>query len=163
PAAVATWLGALLGLGAPGPPVLLAAGALLAAGVVLGCRLRGALGAALVVVAVCAATGWAVASWRLGVVHGGPLATLAADPAVVVRDLVVAAGPVPVRPTVVGNTRAPAEVTVRVDLRRAEARGDMITTSQPVLVVAPAHGWDTVLPGQLVRVSGRFRPAQPND
>jgi competence protein ComEC len=120
--------------------------------------------ALLAVAAACAcAAGTSVAAAiHVHVIDSGPVVRLARDGAIVRADAVVTADPVRVRSRVVGNTRAPTEYAVRADLVTVSGRGSTTATREPVLLIAAGGWWSGVLPGQVVRVSGRLRPSDPS-
>ena len=177
--AAAAWAAALSALTRP-PQWTLWIGALLAAlGVALGtlarrCRRPSRVTAAarrsarrsamLVSAAVCAcAAGASVATAiHMSVIGSGPVVRLAAQAASVRAEAVVTADPVLLRSRVVGNSRAPTEYAVRADLLRVVGRGTVVSTREPVLLIAPGAAWEDVLPGQTVRVAGRLRAADPS-
>jgi competence protein ComEC len=171
PGAVASWLAALLVLLVPGPtgwvvPAVTAAVALAAAVTVRpgarGTRRR-TVGAVVLAAAACACATSVAAGWRSRSLHDGEVARLAADQASGRFEVVLTGDPQTVRSRVRGNALLAPRITATARLERADARGRVLVTRQPVLLVAPADGWSDLLPGQRLLVDGRLRPADRTD
>ena len=162
--AVATWAGAFAGLASPGWWLWPSAGTVAAAGLV-GWRARPAVAAAL----VCLAVGAAVGGLRVLGLHAGPVDALAGERAVVEARLVVTGDPSRHHGVSHGQDRARDLVVVPARLERAVVRGRVLRVRSPVLVLASGRpagddsptGWDLLLPGQRIGLTGRLGPARP--
>lgn len=159
PAAGAAWVAAWT---APLAPVswslVAAAGVTVAAVLVAGSRMPGAaaLAAAL---AVGAAAGVGAAA-RVAANSAGPVDDLAASRATATVQLRVTGDPA-VRPTASRFGRGEV-VTVPVLVQQVVARGQVGEVHSRVLVVATDRSWTDLIPGQELRVAGRFAPARPH-
>lgn len=161
PAAVATWLGVLAGLHAPGS-WLAAAGSAMVAGwtgfALSGRHVRatGRTRLAIVVTVVAALAGMAVGYLRAEPVRHGPVAELAAGEAFVSAEGVVTEDP-SVR-TPAADAGAPY-VLARLRLDSVIGRGERADVRTPVMLVASDLTWAELLPGTPVRVQGRLAAA----
>ena len=158
PAAGAAWAAAWAAPLAPVRWVLLAAGAVaIAAALLARSRLAGSavLAAAL---GVGAAAGIGAAA-RVSAAAAGPVDELAAQRATATVDLRVTGDPA-VRPTM-SRFGAGEVITVPVLVQRVAARGQVTEVRSRVLVVASDRSWTDLIPGQELRVAGRFAPARP--
>ena len=164
--AVAAWVGAFVGTGGPlgrslGWLVVLGTGlSLMAAAVLAGRSGRSALGRAAVLVLLCLTAASTVGALRLQAVRGSGLAGLARDGATASGSGVVTADPVRHRGHTRGDRRFGDLLLVPVRLERVEARGRLVRTRAPVLVLATDRGWGSVLPGQRLALTGRLAPAE---
>jgi competence protein ComEC len=169
PAALAGWLGALVGTALPPATSLVVAVAGIAAAVLATVGCRGAAGRRRAVLAVTAAAlacfGATVlaGAWRVHTLQSGPVSYLAADRAVGLAELVVTADPVPVKAAARSSNRAPSQVVVSMRLERFQAHGLDVRSHEPVVVVAPAVGWSDLLPSQRLLVDARLGPPDPGD
>lgn len=159
PAAGAAWVAAWSAPLAPVESVLVAAGiAAVAAALLAGSRLTGAavLAAAL---GVGAAAGIGAAA-RVSAVAAGPVDDLAAERATATVELRITGDPA-VRPT---NSRfgRGEVITVPALVQRVTARGQVTEVHSRVLVAATERSWVHLMPGQDLRVSGRFAPPRPH-
>jgi competence protein ComEC len=164
--AVAAWVGAFVGTGGPaGRSVgwLVVLGivlSLLAAAVLAGRSGRSALGRAVVLVLLCLVAGSTVGALRLQAVRGSGLAGLARDGATASASGVVTADPVLHRGRTRGDRRLGDLLLVPTRLDRVEARGRLVRTRAPVLLLARDRRWGAVLPGQRLSLTGRLAPAE---
>jgi competence protein ComEC len=164
--AVAAWVGAFVGTGAPagrsvGWLVALGVGlSLTVAAVVAGRADRGALARGVVLVLLCLVAGSTVGALRLEAVRGSGLAGLAQDGATASASGVVTADPVLHPGRTRGDRRLGDLLVVPVRLDRVEARGRLIRTRAPVLVLALDRRWAALLPGQRLALTGRLGPAE---
>jgi competence protein ComEC len=157
PAATTAWAAAWLAPAAPVRLTLPAAGAVaLAALLLAGSRTAGAL-----VVAGALGVGAAVgigAAARVHAAGSGPVPALAAERATATVDLRVSGDPV-VHATQSGYGTGEV-VTVPALAQRVFARGVTTDVHSRVLVLAADRGWTNLIPGQELRVAGRFAPAR---
>ena len=154
PAAGAVWAVLLLGLGA-GPAGAALASAAAAVVLVTALRRRGRAAAVLV-----AAAGWALAAGVLVTVAGlavrtHPVRAAADRGAAATLHVVVRDDPHPLR---VAGPGAP-QVVVPATLTVAETGGARFRGAGRVLLIAPAEGWSTLLPGQRATAEGLLAPA----
>ena len=168
--AVATWLGAFVGTGLPPPwsgTRVVVSGVLLALAMTAGLLARPARGARALVaglVVVCFLSGLVLGGLRLAAVRASGLAGWAAERASVAASGVLTGDPVVHRGGTSGDHRQATLVVVPVRLARVEARGRLLSTRAPVVVLAQHRGWAGLLPGQRVTLAGRLglaRPGQP--
>lgn len=157
PAAVAIWVGVLIGLHVAALTVVAGAGAaavlsFAAATATARTGYRLAMGVALLALLA----GLAAGSARAWTVHDGPVADLAEGGATVTVDGVVTAQP---------STRsvaAPGEqpyVVGRLRVEGISGRGTAATVRTPVLLVGTDPAWSALLPGTRVSVRGRLTTA----
>jgi competence protein ComEC len=158
PAAAAAWFAAWVAPAAPVPLVLLAAAlsglaALLLAGSRAGAALvlAGALG-------MGAAAGIGAAA-RVQAAGAGPVPVLAAERATATVDLRITGDPA-VRATQ-SRFGAGEVVVVPVSVRRVVARGVTTEVHSRVILLVTDQQWADLIPGQELRVAGRFAPARP--
>ena len=111
----------------------------------------------------CAAAVVVGVALRSLVTHSGAAEALAGDRAVATVELVVTGDPRPLPPRAGGFTPPVDEVVVQARLEQVEARGHRWRTRVPVVVLAPADAWSTLLPSQHVRADVRMAPARPDD
>jgi competence protein ComEC len=97
----------------------------------------------------CAGATAVTTAIRVQARDGSPIAHLAADRAAATVDLVVTDDP---RPLAGGSGR----VAVPARVERASVAGHAWAGSARVLVLAPAAGWQALLPSQHVHADGRF-------
>ncbi|HUR75442.1 MAG TPA: ComEC/Rec2 family competence protein [Sporichthya sp.] len=158
PAAGAAWGAAWAAPLAPVRLALLAAAAAVVAALLLaGSRAAGSavLAAAL---GVGAAAGIGAAA-RVSAAGAGPVNELAAQGATATVGLRITGDPA-VRPTT--SRFGPGEVvTVPTLVQRVTARGQDTEVRSRVLVIADNRAWTDLIPGQEMRVAGRFAPARP--
>ena len=162
PAAAAVWLGALVSGWVTSAPVLVCVGLLSAVvGVLLirGGERRRVAGIALVSLGALAL---AVAA-RLSVLESGPVPALAHDRAIGELRVVVTGDPRPRSTRTIGSARAPDGVVFTARLEGIDARGRAWRVREPVLVLAPTKGWDTLVPSQHVRLTGRLDTPRQGD
>ena len=111
-------------------------------------------------VLLCLLAGSTVGALRLEAVRGSGLAGLAQEGATASasggRDRRPGAAPGRTR----GDRRFGDLVLVPVRLDRVEARGRLIRTRAPVLVLATDRRWAALLPGQRLALTGRLGPAE---
>ncbi len=164
--AVAAWIGAFVGTGAPagrsvGWLAVLGIGlSLMAAAVIARRSGRSALARAVVLVLLCLIAGSTVGALRLQAVRGSGLAALARDGATASASGVVTADPVLHRGRTRGDRRLGDLLLVPVRLDRVEARGRLVRTRAPVLVLATDRRWAALLPGQRLALTGRLGTAE---
>ncbi|MDQ1601791.1 MAG: competence protein ComEC [Actinomycetota bacterium] len=164
--AVAAWVGAFVGTGAPtgrsvGWLVVLSIGmSLMATAVIAGRSGRSALARAVVLVLLCLVAGSTVGGLRLQAVRGSGLAGFARDGATASASGVVTADPVLHRGRTRGDRRFGDLFLVPVRLDRVEVRGRLVRTRAPVLVLATDRRWAALLPGQRLALTGRLGPAE---
>jgi competence protein ComEC len=154
--AVAGWLAVLWGLGRP-------AGLVLGAGL-LALALTALLGLAghrngrwYLVAAGCCAVAMLLMplAARLHRARDSPVARLAAGRPAVVAELTVTGDP---RLLAARGTSGLPRAAVDATLRSLQLAGRSVPVSGSVLILAPADGWQAVLPGQRVRLAGRLVP-----
>jgi competence protein ComEC len=141
-----------------------AAGTLLPVSVAVGSAVAGALLAGVVrhrAAVVAFGVGMAIAAISTAVhvhaLHTGPVADLAARHAEVEVIARLVRDPQPL----VSGSGAPFTL---VDATVVEVLGERAQhTSAPVLLLSFGSGWDGLLPGQRVDVSGRLEPPRPHD
>jgi competence protein ComEC len=160
PAAGAAWAAAYLALGWPSHRSVLIAGlaALLA---VTGLLLGRGWAVVLAAAAGCAAACLLATGLRVAARDGSPLATLAHGHASAELRLTVVDDPRPlaVRGTALGGPRV--LVPVRAD--RITAGGRSWRLSARLLVLAPADGWQALLPSQRLAAHGLLSPPLGGD
>jgi competence protein ComEC len=158
PAAAAVWAVLLLGLGT-GPGGAAAGTATAAAVLVVALYRRGRATAVLVAAAGCAvAAGLLVAAQTLAV-RTHPLEAGAGRGAAATVHVVVRDDPRPLR----SAGRGPTQVVVPATLVAAETAGMRWRGGGRVLLVAPAAGWATLLPGQRATADGLLAPSSRAD
>ncbi|MGH8969456.1 MAG: ComEC/Rec2 family competence protein, partial [Actinomycetes bacterium] len=155
--AVACWLGAFVGTGAPGRWLLVAC-PLVMLGSAL-CWRRRALAAAAAGLSLGA--GLAAAGLRVLGLLVGEVDELAAERASAVATLVVTADPRRHTSATSGERRGPELFIVAARLERATVRGREVRARAPVLLLATDRAWGGLLPGQRVGAVGRLGPARP--
>lgn len=157
PAALGVWAVTAVGLdtGARSSAVIavVCGGLALAA---LAARVRPAAVIALALGASAAAAG--ATAVRVHVRDASPLRSVAADRAGVSARLRVTGDP---RPLTAGF--GGPQVAVTGVVTDAVIRGHRWQVADPVLVLAPAPGWSTLVPSQRVTVAGSLRPARGGD
>ncbi|MFC7659268.1 ComEC/Rec2 family competence protein [Pseudonocardia benzenivorans] len=89
-----------------------------------------------------------------------PLADAAARGASATVRVTLTDDPRPVR---VSGGFGPAQVTITASLDQARAGAGVWTSGGRVLLLAPAEGWEVLLPGQSVRAEGLLAPAARHD
>jgi competence protein ComEC len=163
--ALACWAGAFAGTA--GSAAAVVAGGTAAALVLAVLALRGRRAepwrrtlAVVVAAVVCLAGGAVVGALHRSAVLGSGLVPLATDRATAELHGVVTGDPVLHRGGTDGDHRAPDLVTVPVRVSRVEARGRLLRTRAPVVVLARDRSWARLLPGQPVRTSGRLGLAE---
>lgn len=93
---------------------------------------------------------------RIARFRASPLAQLAAAHGAVTADLTVSGDPEPVAARGVSGS---PRVSVSAAANAVLAGGQRVALHGAVLVISPATGWQTVLPGQHVRITGILEPA----
>src|SRR5581483_7175039 len=124
---------------------------------------RAASGPGLVAVASLgtAAAAAAVTRLHLLALRAGPLPRLAARHAPVDLEARVSSDPVVHAGKVTGSALHHANTTVPVTATRVRAGPVDARVDQPVLVIALGAGWQSLLPGQRLRVTGVLEPPLP--
>ncbi|SNS80800.1 ComEC/Rec2 family competence protein [Rhodococcoides kyotonense] len=159
PAAAAGWMSTIIGLlfGSVVAGVVavisLGAAVLLVLSVV---RSRG-VGAGLIALAVSGACYSGAAAVHSSSVESSPVTAAAAQKAWVSAAVVVREDPRRVR------YGGPPTVSVRADLTQIDIGGVPIHHGGRVLVLAPADGWEHMVPGQSVTLRGRLSPPDRAD
>ncbi|MBA3745597.1 MAG: ComEC/Rec2 family competence protein [Sporichthya sp.] len=100
------------------------------------------------------------AAARVSAMAAGPVDELAAQRATATVDLRVTGDPA-VRPTT-SRFGSGEVITVPVLVQRVAARGQLTEVRSRVLVVAIDRAWTDLIPGQELRVAGRFAPSRPH-
>jgi competence protein ComEC len=165
--AVAAWVGAFAGTGTAmgrsvGWGAVLGLGLVLSAGAVLAMRSgRRALARVAVLTLLCLAAGSSAGALRLEALRGSGLAGLAREGATATASGVVTGDPVLHRGGTRGVRRFGDSLVVPVRLDRVEARGRLIRTRAPVLVLAHDRHWAGLLPGQRLDLTGRLGVSDP--
>lgn len=164
-AVLPAWLVVVVGLAQPAPRVAGFAIAALASALLCTAMHRSgrrpsrwwlSLGFSLCVCAIVAAA----LSVRLARVHGGPLATLAAERVTTTATVVLRGDPTLLsRSGRAGQAQIAVDATVKSVGLGASAR----SISGRVVIFASADGWQELLPGQRVRVLGRLNPPRGGD
>jgi competence protein ComEC len=90
-------------------------------------------------------------------VQDGPIAALASRRATVVVDAVVAGDPRRLRSTIAA---AASRVSLDVSVRAVRSGPQLYRVRVRAVVLAPADGWQTLVPGQPIRLDGRMAPPQ---
>jgi competence protein ComEC len=158
PAAAAVWAVVLLGLGG-GPASSIAATAAAGAVLLIALRRRHRAAAALVAAAGCAVAAGLLVTTQTMAVRENPLRSAAERGAATTLHVVVRDDPRAVRSTAVGGRPGAAQVVVPASLLSAETGGRRWTGSGRILLIAPAEGWATLLPGQRATADGLLAPA----
>lgn len=152
---LSAWLAVLLTTGPAAAVGALAGGAaLLAAGGLLLLRRRWA--AALALTLGCAGGAALATSARVAAADGSPLAALARDRATVSVELVVGDDPRALR-------SGPDRVSVATRAVLVTSAGRTWSVRDRLLVLAPAQGWQGLLPSQRLHASGRLSPPLRDD
>ena len=161
PAAAGVWAVVLLGLSGGPRAGIVATGA---AGVVLVVALgrRGRVAPALVAAAGCAVAAGLLVTIQAVALREHPLRPAAERGAAATVHVVVRDDPRAVRSTAAGGRPGAAQVTVPASLLGAET-GRRFTGGGRVLLVAPAEGWATLLPGQRATAEGLLASATRTD
>jgi competence protein ComEC len=158
--ALAAWLTTLAALSAAPPVGYVAGGLLLAASggllVASGSPGRTRWAPAVALLLGCAGAAAIATAVRVQARDSSPVARLAAERAAAVVDLVLTDDP---RPVAGGTDR----VAVPARVERVSAGGAAWRGSARVLILAPATGWQGLLPSQHLRVDGRLSPPQRGD
>ena len=173
--ALATWVGALAGIGTGVEATLARRGVL--AGVVLVTlaviarsvlvrspgRRAGAATWAVAAMTASLAGGAAVGSVHRAALGLGPLHELAAERASATVAATVTGDPRRVAPRVDGVHRSAGWLLTPVRATMVEARGRQVRLRAPLLVIAQDRRWSRLLPGQRLRVTGRLGPARSGE
>lgn len=165
---LATWAGAFIGTGvAPTSSTAVVGGAVAALLLLLAVARTAArprsTGRSVRVVAgvvVCLVGGTTVGALHRAAVQRSGLVPLAADGATAVLAAVVTGDPVVHRGGTRGDHRQAFLVAVPARVVRIEARGRLLRTRAPVVLLSPDRRWVALLPGQRLRASGRLGPAR---
>jgi competence protein ComEC len=161
PSALAVWAVVLLGvvLGSAVAIGLTAAAAVLAA-----VSLRPGTPMALRAVTGCALAAGMVITAHTMLVDRHPLRAAAERGAAATVRLRLDDDPHPIRAQAFGARSGGAtQVLIAGSLRQAQVGGDRWSTGGRVLLIAPAEGWDRLLPGQTVTAEGLLAPAGRRD
>jgi competence protein ComEC len=159
--AAAGWLAVLWGLGrSPGP--VLGAGLLATALTVLTGLAGRRNGGWYPVAASCCAVAMVLLplAARMQRARDSPVARLAAGRPAVVAELTVTGDP---RPLAARGVSGAPRIAVDARLRSVQEAGHAVPVSGAVLILAPADGWQPVLPGQRIRLAGRLAPPLPGN
>jgi competence protein ComEC len=162
PAALAVWAVVLLGIGlGPVAGVAVLVACVLLVGVVV-VRRRGA--AWVLAVGGCAGAAALVVTAHALLVDRHPLRAPAERAAAATLRVIVADDPRPLRsPGYGAQPGAASQVLVPAVLERAEVGAAGWAVGGRVLLIAPADGWATLLPGQTVTAEGLLAPAGRRD
>ncbi len=147
---LAAWLAVLATFAVPSS-VGLAAGALLSMAAVVAAVSRRPGAPTVALLLGCAGAAVLATAVRLAAAEAAPVARLAADRAAVTVHLVVEDDPTPLR---AGS--GPPRIAVAADVEHVMSGDGSWSASGRVLVLAPADGWQGLLPGQRVRAQGRL-------
>lgn len=159
--AAGAWLTTLAALSAAPVVGLVGGGLMLVTGAVLLVAGRSAAGSrwvpAVAVLLGCAGAAAVATAIRVHARDTGPVARLAAQRAATTLDVVIADDPRQL------SGGGPPRMAVPARVERVSAAGRAWAGPARVLVLAPAAGWQGLLPSQHLRVDGRLAPALPGD
>jgi competence protein ComEC len=136
----------------------IAIGVLSFVGAACGMASRRPAAAAVTLVLGCVGAAALTTALRLAAAESSPLATLAHERASITADLVVSEDP---QPLSAGS--GPPRVATAARIEHVVAGGRGWSLSGRVLVLAPAEGWQQLLPGQRVQAEGRLSPPARRD
>jgi len=149
-AGTAAWLATIAALALPAA-VGIAVGVAAVAGAAAAAASRRLRAATVILVLGCAGAAALVTGVRVIAVERSPLAALATQRASVTLDLVLAEDP-QLLPTRAG----PPRIAVAAEVEQLTGNGRRWSLSGRILVLAPAQGWQELLPGQRLRAEGRL-------
>ncbi len=156
PSALTAWAVVLVGIGLG--PVVSGIVATLGVGVAVLARRRGWPGAVLAV-AACAAAAGLVVTAQTALLEHHPLYDAARRAAAATISVVVRDDPRPIT----GARPGAAQVLVPADVRQVQVEDGTWAAGGRVLLIAPAEGWEELLPGQRATAQGLLAPAGRRD